>query len=422
MSGLGANFTKRANGNGVLYYPELAVFKNSTNPAIEVASRISVSITSAQYNPFYAIRYRLDGGTNNAANQDSYSKESAPITLFAPTRDDYTFGGWYTDAGLTAAVTGVAIPTNSTGERTFYAKWTATEYDITYNNVNGAANDNQATYTVESTAITLSALGVRTGYTFGGWYTTEDFSGDKVTSIAAGSTGNKEFWAKWTATEYDINYNNVNGAANGNPGTYTIEDAVTLSALGVRAGYTFGGWYTDEGLTTAVTGVAIAHGSTGNKEFWAKWTANAVGGDGTTTDLGDITVPALAVLDAVLLLSAIIMVRRAIREDKAAAKALISHGYGQGAAPYGNMYGAPNMRGAPYGRQPNPYGGAAQSPYGRPNPYMQQQNPYMQASNPYAPRQNMPQPNMHQNMPPPYGRAAAPSPYGQQPNPYNFKR
>jgi uncharacterized repeat protein (TIGR02543 family) len=39
-----------------------------------------------------------------------------------------------------------------------------------------------------------------TGYDFGGWYDNADFTGEAITKIAKGSTGNKEFYAKWTET------------------------------------------------------------------------------------------------------------------------------------------------------------------------------------------------------------------------------
>jgi uncharacterized repeat protein (TIGR02543 family) len=39
----------------------------------------------------------------------------------------------------------------------------------------------------------------KAGYTFGGWYANNGLTGSAVTAIAAGSTGNVEFWAKWTA-------------------------------------------------------------------------------------------------------------------------------------------------------------------------------------------------------------------------------
>ena len=35
------------------------------------------------------------------------------------------------------------------------------------------------------------------GYTFKGWYAAQDFTGEPVTEIAAGSKGNKTFYAKW---------------------------------------------------------------------------------------------------------------------------------------------------------------------------------------------------------------------------------
>ena len=57
-----------------------------------------------------------------------------------------------------------------------------------------------------------------------------------------------------------------------NPTTYTVEDAITLNNPG-KDGYEFAGWYDNEGFTgSAITGVAIAKGSTGDKTFWAKWT------------------------------------------------------------------------------------------------------------------------------------------------------
>jgi uncharacterized repeat protein (TIGR02543 family) len=40
----------------------------------------------------------------------------------------------------------------------------------------------------------------RPGYTFGGWYDNADFSGGAVTVISTGSTGDKDFYARWADT------------------------------------------------------------------------------------------------------------------------------------------------------------------------------------------------------------------------------
>ena len=70
-------------------------------------------------------------------------------------------------------------------------------YTITYELEGGTnAPENPASYNVETETITLKDP-VKTGYTFAGWYKTEDFTGVAVTKIAQGSTGNITLYAKW---------------------------------------------------------------------------------------------------------------------------------------------------------------------------------------------------------------------------------
>ena len=45
----------------------------------------------------YAITYNLNGGTNSEGNSATYTYEIG-LTLQAPTRPGYTFGGWYSDS------------------------------------------------------------------------------------------------------------------------------------------------------------------------------------------------------------------------------------------------------------------------------------------------------------------------------------
>ena len=150
----------------------------------------------------YTLTYNLNGGTNNSTNPVNYTIENAAITLAAPTRAGYSFGGWY-DNGTFTGTAVTEIPANSTGDKTFHARWTATNYTITYN-LNGGTNNaaNPAAYTIESAAITL-ADPARSGYSFGGWYSDAAFTA-AVTGIPSGSTGDKTFYAKWTAESYTI--------------------------------------------------------------------------------------------------------------------------------------------------------------------------------------------------------------------------
>ena len=197
----------------------------------------------------------------------------------APTRAGYTFMGWYDNADYTkgtqyyTAAGASARTWNKTANTTLYAGWSADTYTITYN-LNGGTNAaaNPATYNIETATITL-ANPTKNGYTFGGWYTESAFT-NQVTQIAKGSTGNKTFHAKWTATPYTITYN-LNGGTNasGAPTSYTIETATITLGTPTRAHSAFGGWYTEPTFKTQVT--QIVTGSTGAKAFWAKWTCHA---------------------------------------------------------------------------------------------------------------------------------------------------
>ncbi len=94
--------------------------------------------------------------------------------------------------------TTVTLTADGSGrEGTLYANFGILTYNITYN-LDGGTNhaNNPADYTVETPTITLQAP-TRIGYSFAGWYTTNNFSGDPVTEIRQGSTGDKTFYAKW---------------------------------------------------------------------------------------------------------------------------------------------------------------------------------------------------------------------------------
>ena len=110
---------------------------------------------------------------------------------------------------------------------------TLTEYTITYN-LNGGTNDsgNPASYTVETETITLKAA-AKTGYSFMGWYEKADFTGEKVTQIGKGSTGNKTLWAKWKINEYAVTF-----SVDGTGGTLKVKSdgiaETTISPINVE--------------------------------------------------------------------------------------------------------------------------------------------------------------------------------------------
>ena len=187
-----------------------------------------------------------------------------------PTKEDtghtYTFTGW------SPALTEV------TGNVTYTAQFSDSlnTYNITYN-LNGGTNapGNPSRYTY-GTAVTLAAP-TRTGYTFGGWFTNPGFSDKAVTEISAGETGDKAFYAKWTANEYTVTFDANEGTVTPENKTVTYDGTYGELPTPTRSGYKFLGWFTDVTGTDKVTAdnkVSItaaqtlyAHWSEDNSEY-----------------------------------------------------------------------------------------------------------------------------------------------------------
>ena len=104
--------------------------------------------------------------------------------------------------GIMAAFAGCA-PEDPTNEEE------PVTYKITYV-LNGGEGDALGAF---EEGVGLSALPVPTkaGNTFAGWYTTSDFSGEAVTSIAADAVSDVTLYAKWTPNTYSVTYSNLAG-------------------------------------------------------------------------------------------------------------------------------------------------------------------------------------------------------------------
>ena len=215
------------------------------------ASDVSVSAT---FTPItYTITYNGTDGATFSTDKNSYTVESEAITLDTPTKTGYDFGGWYDNAALTGdPVTTIAA--GSTGDVTLWAKWTVIEYTITYI-LDGVTTDafTPTTYNVESAAITLAAP-TRTGYTFSGWHDNDALTGDAVTTITAGSTGNRTLYAQWTANTYTVHFEPVipvNGEMADQTFTYDAAQTLTKNAFSTTTGEWLG-WNTEaDGSGTA---------------------------------------------------------------------------------------------------------------------------------------------------------------------------
>ncbi len=170
------------------------------------------------------------------------------ISLPQPTKAGYTFAGWYLDNKFTNKVENDYTPA---ADVTLYAKWTANEFIIDYENINAnsvAQIENLASlprkYTYGQSQTLVSATSKN--YTFDGWYLDKAKTtkvGLQLTSEQTQVVGRITLYANWT---YTIVFNTnapagttVTGVANKgmNSGdSYAIAEKLTLN------GYRFLGW------------------------------------------------------------------------------------------------------------------------------------------------------------------------------------
>lgn len=127
----------------------------------------------------------------------------AGAALPIPTKTGYTFAGWYGNPEFTGDPV-TDVPTGSTVNLTFYAKWTANTYTVIFD-ANGGSVDPTSAVTV---AGKLTSLPIPTydGYNFLGWYTQKD-GGEKVTTdtVFAMDSTIYAHWSNIPVTSLELN-------------------------------------------------------------------------------------------------------------------------------------------------------------------------------------------------------------------------
>ncbi len=199
--------------------------------------------------------------------------------LPVPTREGYTFAGWYKESGLTNKVEGTTVNESAgSSELTLYAKWTPNSVKVTFKTSVAAANWTGDTMAQSKTGLyetttygglwggglpTLTATD--SSYRFKGWYTEAGWKVENTQRI--NELAEHTLLAGWTDTRatvvlndsggtMDASFQVVNLMAKNTP--FPLPTASQMS----REGYTFLGWSTRGGGSSAadvdITGTTYA--------------------------------------------------------------------------------------------------------------------------------------------------------------------
>lgn len=198
----------------------------------------------------------------------------AGAALPIPTKTGYTFAGWYEDPEFSGNPV-TDIPTDSTGELTFYAKWTLNTYTVKFDSNGGDGSMDDQTFTYGVAQNLTENTFTRTGYTFTGWNTQADGNGTSYADGVDGSQmpadngGTVILYAQWTINTYKITAQVANGCEGMGEviggGTYEYGVTVTLTAT-PGSGYQFVEWEED-GETSATREITV----TGDDTYTAKF-------------------------------------------------------------------------------------------------------------------------------------------------------
>ena len=224
--------------------------------------------------------YSLPAISKTGYTQGNYKANSTSVYV-AP---GGTYSIWSSKDGETFARTNV----------TWSLSYTPNTYKITLNNQsatsvgtaeyyqkydNGLYSDSACT-----TAISKITVPSRTGYTFGGYYTSQNGGGTQyikadgtISATKTTFTAATTLYAKWTANTYTVTFDKQNGTGGNDNVTATYDSAMPSITPPTRTGYAFAGYYdaTSDGTQyyTNTGASARTWNKTSNTKLYARWTA-----------------------------------------------------------------------------------------------------------------------------------------------------
>lgn len=157
------------------------------------SARFEVTVSHMIFTVRYDLGYEGAEGETLEVKKDSKIERPAD-----PTRENFNFENWYSDASLTTAFD---FNTPITADTTIYAKWleNAVYYDVTFElNYKGAVKATVQKVKESDVAIAPTTNPERVGYAFEGWFADEACT--TAYDFAAPVAANTTVYAKWTKT------------------------------------------------------------------------------------------------------------------------------------------------------------------------------------------------------------------------------
>lgn len=175
-----------------------------------------------------AVSVTVDGTVEYVRNGTTVAE------LTVPTKEGYTFDGWYSDANHTVPVENSTVLTDG---MTLYSGWTEipTIYYV----------DGQEASITGSKIVADVTIPAKDGYEFAGWYS--DAGCTVPVENTAAITNGMTLYSKFTEKIAEIKI-----TVDGKETVVPVGTKVSDLTVPTKEGYTFNGWYSDEKCTVPV--------------------------------------------------------------------------------------------------------------------------------------------------------------------------
>ena len=233
----------------------------------------------------YTVTFNANGGSCSTSSK-TVTYGSTYGTLPTPTRDGYTFDGWYTTSSGGSQVKSTTT-FSKTANQTLYAHWSGEEYTVYFDANGGSCSKSSMTVEYQDTYGTLPTP-TRAGYTFDGWYTSASGGSQVTSSTTFTNTDDQTLYAHWTANTYTVTFDANGGSCSTSSMTVAYQDTYGTLPTPTWAGHAFDGWFTSASGGSEVTSSAT-FSRTSDQTLYAHWsdteytiTFDANGGECTT--------------------------------------------------------------------------------------------------------------------------------------------
>ena len=226
---------------GYKYSSNTCGMQNDNN----ILTLLSVTKDTTCFVSFEKDMKKITFDNNGGAGCDSVSIQKGQTygNLCTPSRNNYTFVGWYTNKAYETKIESTDIVND---DITLYAKWEPVTYTLTYNTDGGTSCSNKSIKYGETYGTLCSTS--KNGHTFLGWY---DENNNQVTSSTI-MTKDTTLTAKWSLKQYTLTYNN-NGGSGCTSKTISHNQAFGTLCTPSHLTLLFDGWYTSPTGGTKIT-------------------------------------------------------------------------------------------------------------------------------------------------------------------------